>query len=294
MRTLGGGKPVVVRRAGLVRRRPSRRAIGAFLIAAAAAVLWLPHPAQAARVVATITGVTAGGTDFTGVFGFAPGGSMAGHSFKLVYTIDDTRGQQGIYANADGVYGSYIENSGLDSPMTAVLTINGHSVSYGTLPINQVNSNFSKNLTNQGPVIFLYSISLAEQYNVGSSRGGGNIFVDFRLFSTDYRWAAGIDAASPGDANNAASFLFYELDSKGKKFNYQYFYTHLIATHIEIPAPPPIAKNLGIPGKDCELPAAAAPVRRNRREPATRSMRRPETSFRPRPILHALRSQGLP
>ncbi len=159
--------------------RASRAGARAALLVGIVATIVCGSPAQAARVVATVTGITEGGIDFTGVFGFAPGGSMGGHSFKLVYTIDDTRGQQGIFVNGDRVYGSYIENSGLDSPMTAVLTINGHSVSYGTLPIDSVNSYFTKDLTNQGPAYFNYDTQVSETYNVGNSHGGGTVFVDF-------------------------------------------------------------------------------------------------------------------
>ena len=252
MRILGGGKPVAVRRAGPVRRLRSRRAVGAFLIAVAAAVLWFPHPAQAAKVVATITGVTGSGTDSTGVFGFVPGSSMDGHSFKLVYTIDDTKGQQGILVFAGPGSGSYIENSGLNSPMTAILTINGHSVSYGTLPIDSVSSLFEKRLTNQGRGVFLYPTLLSETYNVGNSHGGGRVFVGFDgVRSLDYHWAAGIDVALGGAQNNQASFTHYDTDSTGKKYNYQSFFIRLVATRFEIPSPPPIAKNLGVPGKDC-------------------------------------------
>ena len=207
-------------------------------------------PARAARVVATVTGVTENGIDFTGVFGFAPGGSMGGHSFKLVYTIDDTRGQQGIYTNG-GRVSIFIENSGLNSPMTAVLTINGHSVSYGTLPVDSVTSYFTKDLTNQGLAYFNYHTQVSETYNVGNSHGGGSVFVYFGDPSQDYHWAAGIDVAPDGGSNAEAFLQSYDTDSKGNKSDYRFFHVFLDPTHFEIPGPRPIAKNLGDPGKTC-------------------------------------------
>ncbi len=175
---------------------------------------------------------------------------MGGHSFTLVYTIDDTRGQQGIVVNGGRVSGSYIENSGLDSPVTAVLTINGRSVSYGTLPVDTVSSYFTKDLTNQGLAYFNYHTQVSETYNVGNSHGGGSVFVYFGDPSQDYHWAAGIDAAP--DRSAAQAFLqSADTDSKGNRYNYRFFHTYLDPTHIEIPAPRPIAKNLGDPGKTC-------------------------------------------
>jgi hypothetical protein len=82
------------------------------------------------------------------VFGFAAGTPLAGKNFTVVYTIDDRKGAQGVNYNSNGVpYGSYIKNSGLNNPITAVLTINSWSFSFGTRPISSVGSYVKRNVS---------------------------------------------------------------------------------------------------------------------------------------------------
>ena len=91
----------------------------------------LPTIAEAAQVVVTITGTLNGGMDQTGVFGAAHT-DLTGKAFKLVYTFDDTKGQETV-SNCNGVpCVSVVTGAGASSPGTAVLTIGGGSFSFGT------------------------------------------------------------------------------------------------------------------------------------------------------------------
>jgi Lipase (class 3) len=119
--------------------KPARTGV-ASLMSIAAAALCAPQPTQAAQVIATITGtLQAGSVDRTGVFGFAPGTNLTGQNFTVVYAIDDTKGTQGVNYNSNGVpdqscienYSDCVSVSNTTNPMTAVLTINGHSYSFG-------------------------------------------------------------------------------------------------------------------------------------------------------------------
>jgi hypothetical protein len=120
-------------------------------------VLCGPQPARATIVTATLTGTVdgngtsfsevPGGIDTTGVFG-TPGASLIGDPFKLVYTIDDTKGQQGTLTDANGApYYSYIQSRTTFFPQynqvfninpitSAVLTLTTatgqHSYTFGT------------------------------------------------------------------------------------------------------------------------------------------------------------------
>ncbi len=85
--------------------------------------------AQASTVTATITGTVAYGTDYSGVFGFAPGTDLTGMSFTLVFTFDDTKGQEFFYPTY-----SLIENTASSNPGTAALTIGGGSFAFGVQP----------------------------------------------------------------------------------------------------------------------------------------------------------------
>jgi hypothetical protein len=92
-------------------------------------------PARAADVTFTITGMVSSGSDTTGVFGFPPNASLAGKSFTLVFTFDDTKGTQTVFDTDQGLpYASTITTNQAtgSSPGTAVLTIGGGSFSFGT------------------------------------------------------------------------------------------------------------------------------------------------------------------
>jgi hypothetical protein len=86
-------------------------------------------------VTFTIRGTVSTGTDGTGVFGFAPGTSLAGLPFVLVYTFDDTKGTEQV-SSGKVPYGSSVTGIGPTSPGTAVLQIGNGSFSFGTPTVN--------------------------------------------------------------------------------------------------------------------------------------------------------------
>jgi hypothetical protein len=85
-----------------------------------------------AEVSITVTGTLAGGRDYLGIFGM--GQAMpAGTPFKLVYSVDDTKGQK-LWQQGCPNGGSGILGGGPYSPAKAVLTINGKSHEFGVRP----------------------------------------------------------------------------------------------------------------------------------------------------------------
>lgn len=95
--------------------------------------LCLPIQIEASEVTVTITGVMAGGSDETGVFG-PPNASLAGQNFTLVFNVDDTKGVQDQSTCPGNIpYATYIESTPLSNPATATLTINGHSFTFGLI-----------------------------------------------------------------------------------------------------------------------------------------------------------------
>lgn len=104
--------------------------IVSLLVTAVVYLVALGLPARASLVTATITGTVLGGSDqgSNGIGVFGPVGNLAGRPFTLVFTFDDTKGQQTVSGTPPNY--SAIQGSGSSSPGTAVLTIGGTSVHY--------------------------------------------------------------------------------------------------------------------------------------------------------------------
>jgi hypothetical protein len=187
-------------------RRALARAGIASLISIAVAPLCIPQPAEAAQVIATITGtVGPGSIDRTGVFGFPPQSSLVGQSFLLVYTIEDTQGigtQGVVYSNGKPI-GSCIENYTVctavvntSNPITAVLTIAGKPYEFGAMPIKSVSSfakrDVSSTATSGADQVYFY---LDDVYNTNPA-GGDQVQVGISSgsvpFTSDYRWQSSI------------------------------------------------------------------------------------------------------
>ena len=127
----------------LRRTRPTKTAILS-LMSVAAAALCAP---RAQAQMTTITGIVSTGTDRTGVFGLAPGSSLAGKEFSLTYTIDTAEEQYTYYTNTNVPWTCEVTGQGktnASSPVIADLTINGHTYSFGSLPISYVQSTASR------------------------------------------------------------------------------------------------------------------------------------------------------
>lgn len=142
------------------------------------------EPARASRVVATITGTVVGtdqGTNGLGVFG--PPGSLNGRSFTLIFTFDDTLGQQDIAYNGTAPYYSSIQGNNGSSPGRAVLTIGGRSVQFPSPGDTASESKAYRNLNQQA--YFDVASWLGGRENViqasfGPENGG--------VLTTDYDW----------------------------------------------------------------------------------------------------------
>jgi hypothetical protein len=140
----GGNSPTPIGKLPASLRYRGRRTSAArtritCLMAIGAAVLCTPLRARGATVIATITGTVTSGKDYTGVF-VALGGNLAGYSYTLVYTMNDTEGVP-IYGTWPADCDNGLQSSGLNTPVPqAVLTINGKSYTFGTHTPSSVSS----------------------------------------------------------------------------------------------------------------------------------------------------------
>jgi large repetitive protein len=94
----------------------------------------MPQTSRAAIVTTTITGTVASGQDITGVFGFAPGASLAGQSFTVIFTFDDTLGTPFLMDCSGVPCASGVLTSFATNPGTAVLQIGSGTFTFGSPP----------------------------------------------------------------------------------------------------------------------------------------------------------------
>lgn len=113
-------------RGGSALRLSVQLAMAAMIAALAASAT----TATAAIVVTTYKGTVTSGHDRTGVFGTA-GAIFDGMDFSVAYTTDDSVPFTTKFA--DSVQ-SYITGSGFNDPVTALVTIGGHSLHFGSGP----------------------------------------------------------------------------------------------------------------------------------------------------------------
>ncbi|MBV8896494.1 MAG: hypothetical protein JO051_08275 [Acidobacteriaceae bacterium] len=104
-----------------------------FLSSGVAAAV-LPKPLSATQITFTVAGTVENGIDETAVFGLAPGTSLVGLPFKLVYTFDDQKGAQNILTFNGIPYSSSVTGSGSNSPGVATIYIGGGSFTFGGSP----------------------------------------------------------------------------------------------------------------------------------------------------------------
>lgn len=168
------------------KRSGTKRVLFAMIIAGA--TLAGVHAADASTVTTTITGTLLEGTDYTGVFGFAPQTNITGQTFKLVFSFDDTKGTQSIQQDATGTAcGSTIANTATSNPGTAVLQIGSGSWTLGTLPGDAPSSTTSRKVGNCGNQL---------TYDVGDVSGGsqiddhlgGTLNLTEAIPTADYNW----------------------------------------------------------------------------------------------------------
>jgi hypothetical protein len=101
-------------------------------LAATGLCLAFANPASANIVTLTVTGTVTSGFDSGDLFGVG-GGSLSGDAFKVVYTFDTTCGGSCSNPTISAVENEVSGGASQSSPspsLGAVLTINGHSVSF--------------------------------------------------------------------------------------------------------------------------------------------------------------------
>lgn len=217
---------------------------------AAAAVCALPT-ANAAQV--TIIGTVLTGTDRTGVFGFAPGTSLAGQKFTFVYTINTGNEQYTYYPNSNAPYVCFVTGQGnttASSPVSADLTINNHTYSFGKLPVSSTAGSASRNVhTGQVPT---QNLNNNEAYYVSSYQGIGQLAVGLAFNNPpppDCHLESPFSYTFPTSGTANGSFDFDRFQVSGTvKINEQAAVGTLIATAAGVSGPPPkVGKNLGGP-----------------------------------------------
>ena len=105
-------------------------------ICVAAAIGLTGIPAQAAVMQAAYTGTVTSAYDETGVFGASDPSALDGLAYTLTYIYDTALGIRTTNANSDLVEGgSY--NATISPMLSAILTINGSSVSFSSAYVGQ-------------------------------------------------------------------------------------------------------------------------------------------------------------
>jgi hypothetical protein len=196
--------------AAAAKRVGIRRALSAMMIAGATLGA---STSGAAVVTTTVTGTVSSGKDSTGVFGFAPGSSLTGQSFKLVFTFDDTKGTQSIREDSQGTRcGSGITNYNTNppgpNPGTVVLQIGNGSWTFGTLSGFNHASSVTRSVGNCGD-----SLDYQVQDESTTGVGGDDVFslivpATGAVITTDYNWE---DALSDSQLGNQPINFTIEL-----------------------------------------------------------------------------------
>jgi RHS repeat-associated protein len=180
-------------------------------ISLAALAMFAPKPADANQVTIQIQGTVASGSDnnsdgSNGVFG--PKGSLAGKSFTLTFTFDDTKGTE---TYSGGVPISIASTTGNPTAGTATLAIEGAAVSIGTRYPSNTYSSGSRSVS---PSLEASSVN----FEVGASGEelGESVQMevatpdgDWMQMTTNPDWRSGLTYAAPSDAT-AWSFTYSE------------------------------------------------------------------------------------
>lgn len=177
--------------------------------------------AYASETTFTIPGTLYEGVDFTGVFGFTPQTSLNGQPFTLVYTFDDTKGQQAVQTTGGTPWESSITGTNAESPGTATLYINDHSLEFGAwpgrYPASVVESNAYRDVV-AGQSGSNRAEETVSEYYTGVPDSGAESYVDALVavqtgdpqMTTDYHWDSGFTyTLTAGDqlASRSSGFL---------------------------------------------------------------------------------------
>ena len=196
------------------------------------AALGVSAPAEAAIYFATYTGTVNGyyPQDVTGVFGTA-GTPLSGVAYTAVYRIDDGLAGAPPYVGdmGSGLYGSYVRGGSNYAttvlPVTAVLTINGHSESFigSTQAVSQQ---------------IRYSNADSILDYVDGTYGYLNIalytYPDRVLATGDFRDPLEYDVPAYAAASSGGGFSVYQNDAQ----TYRYAFGSLSVSHLSITVGP--------------------------------------------------------
>lgn len=220
------------------RAKPARAGI-ASLMSIAAAALCLPQASEAAQVIVTITGVVDGpNANYVASSGALPV-SLIGDNFKLIFTIDDLQGQQATQYYNNIVSGSSITSLPSSNPITAVLTVGGHSFSFGTLSGAGITSGASRStgVVPYGTVNFGVSETLKNGSSLVADDAVGiaPAHLNNPPFSPNYSWESPLSytyASTPTGPNG--EFAYDRIPTGGEAAG-----GFLTATSITVEGPQP-------------------------------------------------------
>lgn len=190
---------------GESRGRLARLFIAAVLVLGS---ICLPAPANATQYTATIVGTVAFGSD-GGAFGGT--GNLTGVPYRLVFTADDTKGQQSFTPNSGSGPTSQIISTGVQSqPVSAQLTINGHTVSFDGTGIPLASSRVFRNI-GRFSVTILYSVDVDALNRMDFELQ--NVSTPFS--TTDYDWRSSVNYTAQSHDGCDCTFRYGKTDASG-------------------------------------------------------------------------------
>jgi hypothetical protein len=203
----------------------------------------------ASTVTVTITGTVSSGTDvYANVFGM---GNLAGQSFTLTYTFDDSLGTETSYqcSGTGAGYFSNISGTNTLSPGTATLLINGVTFPVGGSVVGYPLSTSATSYAEMATANCYYSLAgygvqvgySSSGYSGGSSVGYNSGFSIYpatgTALSTNYDWRSSIFSASLNPAYALPFNIDYSLTVGMSQTNY-YAYGYLAPSTLTVSGPP--------------------------------------------------------
>jgi RHS repeat-associated protein len=152
------------------------------------------------------TGSVTGGS--RGAFGLPASTTLAGYSFTLVYTTDDSAGT-GTITNPP--VSSYIESTTTSNPVTAVLTVNNVPIYLGTQSYTEINSTaVEQAATSSGDVQYTFGEDYGGVPWSGSASADVDVYFSNPAYNANYLWNSPLYTYSPtpGMGLTSGSFLY--------------------------------------------------------------------------------------
>jgi hypothetical protein len=158
----------------------------------------------ARQVKITVTGTVTSGVDETGVFG-AKNSKLDGQDYTQIFIVDDTKGTKTI-VTGNPPYASKIAATTGSNPVTATLTIGGHTVYYGVRATSVTPNSLVSRQSDQ-----MYISTGGENYWVGKAVGEGSLEATINFasppYTANYNWESALDYTTAANNTSGGSFV---------------------------------------------------------------------------------------